>query len=130
MVESLLAKGCAPTTDIVSFLTQLAVFLGNIRYAAELQVRLYNSILDVTVEEAERSTLLHNLGGAYGSLGDHAKKRDLLERAWLIKERYYGADHVDVAATLDNFGSAYGSLGDNAKKRDLLERAWLIRERY
>ena len=43
---------------------------------------------------------LTNLGNAYGALGDHAKKRDMLERALAIKERACRApsrDHPEVA---------------------------------
>ena len=47
---------------------------------------------------------LTNLGIAYGELGDHAKKRDVLERALAIKERAYGRDHAQVATTLTNLG--------------------------
>ena len=70
-----------------------------------------------------------NLGNAYGDLGDHAKQRDMLERALAIEERAYGRDHPDVAITLGNLGGAYGDLGDHAKKRDMLERALAIKER-
>ena len=70
-----------------------------------------------------------NLGNAYGNLGDHAKARDMLERALAIKERAYGRDHPEVAITLGNLGNAYGDLGDHAKKRDMLERALAIQER-
>ena len=72
---------------------------------------------------------LMNLGTTYGSLGDNAKERDLLERALTIFERAYGRDHADVAVTLMNLGGAYGALGDHAKKRDMLERALAIQER-
>ena len=34
--------------------------------------------------------MLNNLGTAYGGLGDHAKQRDVLERALPIFERAYG----------------------------------------
>ena len=77
----------------------------------------------------EVAVVLTNLGTAYGDLGDHAKERDMLERALAIKERAYGRDHPEVATTLTNLGNAYGQLGDHAKKRDMLERALAIEER-
>ena len=58
---------------------------------------------------------LTNLGVAYGYLGDHAKKRDVLERALAINERAYGRDHTSVATTLTNLGVAYGYLGGQVK---------------
>ena len=51
---------------------------------------------------------LTNLGNAYGSLGDHAKKRDMLERALAIKERAYGRDHAKPSGPRDRVGD----LGD------------------
>ena len=80
-------------------------------------------------DHAQVAITLGNLGNAYGDLGDHAKTRDMLERALAIKERAYGRDHPEVAITLTNLGNAYGSLGDHAKKRDVLERALAIDER-
>ena len=68
-------------------------------------------------------------GTRTATLGDHAKKRDMLERALAIKERAYGRDHPEVATTLTNLGNAYGDLGDHAKARDMLERALAIKER-
>ena len=71
---------------------------------------------------------LTNFGNAYGDLGDHAKSRDVLERALAIKERAYGRDHPDVAITLGNLGMAYGELGDAAKKREYVTRTLKIFE--
>ncbi|KAH8094059.1 hypothetical protein JL720_4048 [Aureococcus anophagefferens] len=104
-------------------------------------VRVLEKILEIKEREfgpdhREVVFALKHLGGTYGSLGDYAKQRDLLERALAIQERTlaiqereYGRDHVEVAGTLMGLGNAYGSLGDYAKKRDLLERALAILER-
>jgi hypothetical protein len=35
----------------------------------------------------------------YGDLGNHQEKKRLLQRALAIQERYYGAEHVEVART-------------------------------
>eukprot|EP00971_Amphidinium_carterae_P118191 2341574-Amphidinium_carterae.2 len=75
-----------------------------------------------------RST--QKLGNAYGSLGDHTKQRNYLERALRIKESHYGPEHPEVAVTLNNLGSAYGSIGDSTKERDYLERALRILESH
>ena len=50
-----------------------------------------------------------NLGNAYG-LGDHAKERDVLERALAIEERVHGKRDRDVLAATE-------------EARDMLERA-------
>ena len=80
-------------------------------------------------ESKEAGVTLASLGIAYGQLGDHTKKRDMLERALAINERAFGRDHTSVASTLTNLGNAYGALGDYTKKRDMLERALAIFER-
>ena len=87
--------------------------------------RANEALLEIDNEQSV--PVLIQLGNAYGFLGDAARKRDLLERALRIKEREYGPEHREVAATL--MGNAYGSLGDAARKRNLLERALRIDER-
>ena len=52
---------------------------------------------------------LTSFGNAYGSLGDAARKRDLLVRALAIKEREYGPEHRTVAITLTSLSNAYGT---------------------
>jgi tetratricopeptide (TPR) repeat protein len=79
-------------------------------------------------ESKEAGGALHHLGGAYGDLGDIAKKLEVLERVLPIYERGYGGDSAEVAGVLNDLGHAYGKLGNPAKKRDLLERALPIYE--
>ena len=55
-------------------------------------------------DHKEVAITLMNLGNAYGSLGDAAKQRELLERALKIDEAYFGKDHFEVAITLHNLG--------------------------
>ncbi|KAK7253710.1 hypothetical protein SO694_00002359 [Aureococcus anophagefferens] len=121
-------------------LGELEVLLYSIAEHASA-VRVLEKILEIKEREfgpdhREVVFALKHLGGTYGSLGDYAKQRDLLERALAIQERTlaiqereYGRDHVELAGTLMGLGNAYGSLGDYAKKRDLLERAIAILER-
>ena len=68
-------------------------------------------------------TILHNLGGAHGALGDYGAQKDLLERALKIKEQHLGTDHPEVAGTLHNLGNAHVALGDPPTQKDLMERA-------
>jgi tetratricopeptide (TPR) repeat protein len=100
----------------------------------QMAVRAFTELLTIQEREygpdhMEVANTLTSLGNAYGDLGDHAKKRELLERALVIEEREYGPDHREVARTLVELGKAYGDLGDHAKKKELLERALVINER-
>ena len=54
----------------------------------------------------EVASTLASLGGAYGALGDAARKRDLLERALAIELREFGPEHREVAVTLTSLGNA------------------------
>ncbi|KAH8050343.1 hypothetical protein JL721_11427 [Aureococcus anophagefferens] len=128
-------------------LGELEVLLYSIAEHASA-VRVLEKILKIKEREfgpdhREVVFALKHLGGTYGSLGDYAKQRDLLERALAIQERTlaiqereygrdherkYGGDHVYVARTLRNLGNAHGSLGDNAKARGLSELALAIFE--
>eukprot|EP00971_Amphidinium_carterae_P229456 4552233-Amphidinium_carterae.1 len=74
--------------------------------------------------------LLHEVGTAYGNLGDLSKKRDYLEKALRIKEAHDGLEHVGVAKILYDLGNACGRLGDHEKARDYLERALRIFEAH
>ena len=69
--------------------------------------------------------MLHSLGNAHGDLGDHATKRDLLERAL----DNYKDERAEVAQTAYELALAHGELGDDARKKQLLERALAIEER-
>jgi tetratricopeptide (TPR) repeat protein len=80
-------------------------------------------------DHANVATTLGNLGNAYGSLGDHAKKRDMQERALAIFERAYGRDHANVAIALTNLGEACGGLGDTVEALEYLQRALVVFER-
>ena len=80
------------------------------------------------LDHPEVSTLT-NLGNSYGDLGDHAKKRDMLERAIAIKERAYGRDHSEVASTLANLGTHTACLETPPRRETCMERSLAIEER-
>ena len=46
----------------------------------------------------------------------------VLERALVILEAHYGADHVEVAKTPTNLGYGYNALGDAVTAKELLEQ--------
>ena len=86
--------------------------------------------LELTIQHSgrdslEASAVLHSLGNAHGDLGDHATKRDLLERAL---DNYKNEDAC-VAQTAYELALAHGELGDDRRKKQLLERALSIEER-
>eukprot|EP00971_Amphidinium_carterae_P205552 4079450-Amphidinium_carterae.1 len=67
--------------------------------------------------------------------GNIRKQRELLLRALRIKQREFGADHVEVAKVssshaLVSLGDTYGTSGDVQQQRKLLERALRIQEGY
>ncbi|KAH8064012.1 hypothetical protein JL721_8410 [Aureococcus anophagefferens] len=130
LVDRVLGSNRASDTKLLLELAELLVSIAELASA----VRVREKVLEI--EEREYGSghrkvagTLRDLGFAYGSLGDAAKKRDFLVRALAIFEREYGCDHVEVAKTLANLGDAYRVLGDNAKSRDVLERARVIEER-
>ncbi len=49
------------------------------------------------LDHPEMATTLTSLGGAYYSLGETQKSRELLERALTINERHYGLEHSNMA---------------------------------
>jgi tetratricopeptide (TPR) repeat protein len=65
---------------------------------------------------------LGNLGNAYGSLGQPAKMKELLERVLPIFERHYGYDHEYVRLTYRGLARAYGALGQPDKQQEMLNR--------
>eukprot|EP00971_Amphidinium_carterae_P274437 5446043-Amphidinium_carterae.1 len=74
-------------------------------------------------EHVEVAKTLHSLGNAHGALGDHAKKRDVLERVLRINEAHYGQEHVEVASTLNNLAVALWFLEDLPLARAHFTRA-------
>eukprot|EP00971_Amphidinium_carterae_P039667 779316-Amphidinium_carterae.1 len=79
-------------------------------------------------EHPEVARTLHNLGNAYGSLGDALKSRDYLERALRITESHYGPEHPAVAATLHRLALASAMDGDLASAHEQVKRALHIFE--
>ena len=63
------------------------------------------------------------------SFGNHAKAREMQERALVIQELVYGKDDSRVASALSNLGSTISDAGDFAKAKVLQERALSITER-
>eukprot|EP00971_Amphidinium_carterae_P306828 6097545-Amphidinium_carterae.1 len=94
------------------------------------QLQALQRSIQLCPKHATRPAWLHDLGNAYGALGDYGKSRDCLEKVLRIDEAQHGPEHVQVASTLTDLGNAYGDLGDYAKQRDYLEKALRLSETH
>lgn len=66
---------------------------------------------------------LRNLASAELSLGLGGKAKMHLKRAFEIQRKYYGLNHVEVAATLVNIGRVCGAEGDFLQYKTFLHQA-------
>jgi tetratricopeptide (TPR) repeat protein len=65
----------------------------------------------------------------HGALAAYAEARRLFERALAIREKVFGPDHPNTAASVNNFALVLQGQGDLAGARPLLERALAINEK-
>ena len=65
----------------------------------------------------------------YLRTGDYAKAEPLFQRSLSIREKVFGPETPDIAATLNNLGGLYDSMGDYAKAEPLYERSLRILEK-
>lgn len=89
---------------------ELATTLNNLGNANDSLKDLKKQVIagkDVEIKEEFYSTkrlqvaiTLMNLIEAYGKLGDHEKRKDLLEKAFSIQEKYHTPNHDIVHNTL------------------------------
>jgi tetratricopeptide (TPR) repeat protein/transcriptional regulator with XRE-family HTH domain len=80
-------------------------------------------------DDPRHADLCTAAGLALRRVGDLRAARPWLERAREIRERAFGAEHVETAASLDNLGELLHEQGDLAAARDMHERALAVRER-
>ena len=78
----------------------------------------------------EVAITLFSLGNAFGKLGDHNMKKNLLERALEIEEQHYGRDHLEVAETLFFLALVHGALGDRGNEARFFLKVLPIFERH
>jgi len=97
---------------------EIAVQLGAI--AVQELTRLFGS------GSIEVASALHNLGIAYGRIGDSKREEELLEQALAQQESHLGINHMQVASTLINLGNVCSRRGKIAKQHALLKRALVI----
>ncbi|KAH8094159.1 hypothetical protein JL720_4151 [Aureococcus anophagefferens] len=72
---------------------------------------------------------LVNLGTAYGHLGDHRRHREHIKHALRIREKEFGAGHVEVAHTCVALAAAQAATQQRKAQAANLERALAILER-
>ncbi|MDG7055408.1 MAG: tetratricopeptide repeat protein [Wolbachia endosymbiont of Menacanthus eurysternus] len=82
-----------------------------------------------TIERYCLEDLLIWMDNGYSDLGNPKRRKELLERALAIQEKYYGPDHLEVAGTLINLGVVYGDLGNPKKQKKLLARTLVIQKK-
>ncbi len=75
-----------------------------------------------------RAGLLVRAGDYRLVLGDHPGAEALFASALSIREKLYGTNHPETAASLDNLAAARSARGDYAEACDLLERSRRIFE--
>ena len=97
---------------------QLPHALASAKYAEEL---------NVAPETA--SGLLNNVGPYLIQRAEFYEAKSIWERALKIKEKSYGPDHPDVAATVGNLGLVLRHLGDLEGARKCQRRALKIEEK-
>ncbi|UIP93003.1 tetratricopeptide repeat protein [Wolbachia endosymbiont of Anopheles demeilloni] len=81
------------------------------------------------IEKDYLENLLILMSNGYLNLSNPKRQKGLLERALPILEKYYGADHFEVAIALENLAIAGEALGNSRRAKELLERVSVIYQR-
>ncbi len=71
----------------------------------------------------ERAIRLHNRAAECQSAGEPIRPEKLYLRSLELKERLFGAEHLEVGLTLNNLGLYYKSIGRLAESRSAYQRA-------
>ena len=81
--------------------------------------------------QLDMSNTYHNLGNAYGDLGESDKQKYYLEKSLAIKiEHYKTRDHIDVAETLHDLAVVYGYLGYKNKYEESVKEVLATRIKH
>ena len=72
---------------------------------------------------------LNNLADLYHAQGRYADAEPLLKRSLAIKEKVFGSDNPDVAASLNNLAELYRAQGRYADAEPLFERSLAVKEK-
>ena len=84
------------------------------------------SYLDKNNNDEVEAEVFHVIGNYYVELCDYAKALAHLQRSLLIREKVYGYEHPDYAASLYNIASCYRDLGDYSKALEYFQQCLAI----
>jgi len=92
----------------------------------------YKKVLQIFKDHygAEHGEVAKVLNGLASVEDDQKVKRELLERAIKIQEKFYGTDHWEMTTNLSDLASVYSKSGDVKNKKLLLERTLKIQESH
>jgi serine/threonine protein kinase/tetratricopeptide (TPR) repeat protein len=76
-----------------------------------------------------QAEMLTTMGRTYRRLGAYTKAQQLLERALVVGQRVFGAEHVRVAETLTYLGEVLADKGEYAAAGQRLEQALAIQRK-
>ena len=117
----------------VGYVSDIAYVLDDLAYYPE---SLYYYMKVLTIRERvlpencpDIALSYHNVGSAYGKLGDHKKELEYLLKALAIQEKVLPKNHPDIATSYNNVGYAYGELGDHKKELEYCLKALAIQEK-
>ena len=117
----------------VGYVSDIAYVLDDLAYYPE---SLYYYMKVLTIRERvlpencpDIALSYHNVGSAYGKLGDHKKELEYLLKALAIQEKVLPKNHPDIATLYNNVGCAYNDLGDYKKALEYYLKALAIREK-
>ena len=101
--------------DCINYLSQAQ---NSVMHAQELQVT-----------SSTITNLLHSMAGYFEATGQHGEAVAYYQRALTIKEKAFGADHINTASTINNLGLTYDSQGKYDEAIAQYERALRIYEK-
>ncbi|HEV7350949.1 tetratricopeptide repeat protein [Telluribacter sp.] len=85
------------------------------------------------VQESDAANIVElqiNLARVLKYLGEYQEAKELLEKAVLTKEKHFGKDHPETAASYHSLALVFRVLGDYQEAKELLEKAVLTNEKH
>jgi len=114
-------------TERASVLLELSSFTRETLVNPSLSIRCLEIALGCINNDVEKAKVLDNIGRSYGLSGDQQRALEYGLRALDIRQKIYGENHQDVAASYDNVGWAYYKLRNYQKALEYKEKAMVIR---
>jgi len=103
--------------------------MGDTVTARELLDRGTERLPDLDDQPAVQSALMDVIGRAYQNLGDYEQAAPFIDSALAMRERLYGTDNLELAATLVSAADLAYELGDYDTARDRYRASLDIRRR-